>query len=836
MESVIVGIISSLSTAGIFLIIIKYYNNVKNIISDCFSFCAATFGWFKSTSTKLSIETNGTKSINSLNRIVPELNLPELSIEWVKTDDHGKVLLEPGKAIVLLKYDKDNSQNIINTTSAYIQKTLLHNTKPFLDNGIRKAIDFVITRQFLNKTPQKNYIVTLYTESCTDDIDVYEDAFSKTIKVDDEGLFTRVLLREYAIWGNKLIGKTRSKELVEESKAFLDYLFNIASREFDELTPLVFNQKTLKVAILLVAKYETYAEKGIEPYVRRIREGFANGINTFYLLARNDKIEILNRVYGEIISSGNYSLLNGPEVYKDNLGRDNMCYCIEVKSDADLAKTYTRITECIKEESPLEVAIIRVYRDRLLCTFNGVNLVIDRQEISDNQDLRLKSYYCEGMTIEIIPLQVGDGGTVYGSVLKTNSNPRALFDNKYEVGATVTAVVQHADDDFIKLLVKGTTQECIAYRRNLTVSRFSFLHKLFPVGSEFLFVITQIDYLKNKLELKYANKIDPWQEMVHKEGDEVNFCVYNIKDTCIETELPDGAFAIVPYSELSWFESDIENKKNLIKRNSFLSGHIKRINHEQKLIILSCKEKTSPYFSFYDSLPKEKEIVVKIESQNAYGLLGLSADKYKVFIPTSETFIGSNSFKYKIKKEYTVTIKEVDKNGSSFIGTFRPYIEHPLQFVADSFSEGQILSNLRLSKVTEKGTYFLLRGRGNKTAEVLLLNSEVSDNCFFQDSGNLFRDSYTCPMIIKNIDLERSVVLLSIKELTVYNADRIQSLKYGIEYQGRILGKKYDNYYVLLDKIWIEIPVESKSIYKTGDSISVLKASSTSFFDAKDAN
>ena len=90
-------------------------------------------------------------------------------------------------------------------------------------------------------------------------------------------------------------------------------------------------------------------------------------------------------------------------------------------------------------------------------------------------------------------------------------------------------------------------------------------------------------------------------------------------------------------------------------------------------------------------------------------------------------------------------------------------------------------------------------------------------------------------MIIKKIDLERSLVLLSIKELTAYNADRIQSLKYGIEYQGRILGKKYDNYYVLLDKIWIEIPVESKSIYKTGDSISVLKASSTSFFDAKDA-
>ena len=33
--------------------------------------------------------------------------------------------LEPGKAIVLLKYDQDNTQNIINTTSIYIQNTLL---------------------------------------------------------------------------------------------------------------------------------------------------------------------------------------------------------------------------------------------------------------------------------------------------------------------------------------------------------------------------------------------------------------------------------------------------------------------------------------------------------------------------------------------------------------------------------------------------------------------------------------------------------------------------------------------------------------------------------------
>ena len=86
--------------------------------------------------------------------------------------------LEPGKAIVLLKYDQDNTQNIINTTSIYIQNTLLLNSKPYLDRGIIKAIDFAVIREFLRKTPQKNYIVTQYINTCNEDIDRYEDAFN----------------------------------------------------------------------------------------------------------------------------------------------------------------------------------------------------------------------------------------------------------------------------------------------------------------------------------------------------------------------------------------------------------------------------------------------------------------------------------------------------------------------------------------------------------------------------------------------------------------------------------------------------------------------------------
>ena len=87
---------------------------------------------------------------------------------------------------------------------------------------------------------------------------------------------------------------------------------------------------------------------------------------------------------------------------------------------------------------------------------------------------------------------------------------------------------------------------------------------------------------------------------------------------------------------------------------------------------------------------------------------------------------------------------------------------------------------------TEKGVYFVLNAKSNKPTEALLLNSEVTDNCFVTSVESLFKDSFTCPMILKNIDMERNVILLIIKNLICQNDDCIQSHKYGTEYSGTI--------------------------------------------------
>lgn len=835
METFFVSLLTGLSVFGIAIYaVLKYYNNVRNFLSDCISLCARTFGWFKSTSTKLSIETNGTYSINELNRIVPELNLPELSIDWVKSDDHGRVILEPGKAIVLLKYDRDNTQNIINTTASYIKQTLLLNTKPFLDEGIRKALDFAVIRLFLNNTKQKDYIVTKYVDSCREDIDTYGDSFEKVTRVEDEGLLTRLLLREYAVLGNKLVGHTRNAEITTETKSFLDFVHNIAIREFDEQTPLAFNERKMKVAVLLVAKLETYAEAGIEPYVRRIREGFANGINTFYLLARNDKIDILDNVYGQLISTGNYNLINGPEIYKDNNGRDNLCYCIEVKHDAELAKAYQRINQCISEEMKMEVSVTNVHKDEVLCDYQGIPVKISRSEITDNSELHLRNYYISGMTVEVIPLKIVENGRIEASLLNTKSNPKNLVDNNFSVGSIVTAVVQNVDDDFVKLIVKDSSQECVAYRRNLSYSRFEFLHKIFPVGSEYEFKIIDINYIYNCLELRLASLSDPWDNCSLKVGDEIDSIIYNIRDTSFETELNGGMYAIIPYSELSWFKNEIDKEKKRFRRNSTIKAIIKRINKDNRLIILSCKSKDSPYITRFKQMEKQNQIQVSIESADSYGYHGFAEGKYEVFIPSSETYIGENRFKAKVGKSYSVNIIDVGSRGDSFIGSFKPFIEHPLEKFRQKFSEGQPLSHLTASKHIDGGVFFEIIYNKNLKVEAFLPNSEISHSCYIKHLHLLFDNAFSCPLVIKRIDLERNQIILSLKELTRGNVQRLASLRYGTDYSGVVLGNNFSKYSVLLENIWAEVEVESNTRYTIGNKVRVIKASSREFMLSDD--
>lgn len=830
METILSILLPASIVGSIGIAIIKHYDNVRKIIADLLSFFAATFGWFKTKSTQTSIESICQLSINDINATVPELDLPKLSLKWAKKDENGNVVLKPGEAIVLLKYNKDNCQNIINTTSLYVQKTLLPHSKPFMDEGVKKAIDFSVIRKFLNKSNLKNYMLPRLIEENQQDINLYNETFDKVSIIEKEGLFSRILLREFAIWGNKIATEIPKDIHKKESVDLMDFIYNIASREYDELTPLSCVSNNVKVAVLLVAKYETYYEKGIAPYVRRIKEGFSKGITTFYLLARNEKIEILEQVYGELIASGNYILQNGPQIYKDELGRNNICYCIEIKKDGDLAIAYRNVDKAIQEHNTIDINITNVFADKLLGVYNGIKVRIPFSEISADPGLKLKNYYSEGMAVQTIPLSVETKGVIVASLLSTQSEPKSLVDNKYELGGVVDAIVEYADDDFIKLRVKDSNQQAVAFRQGLTYSRFGLLHLLFPIGSEIKCFIKEIDYISNKLILNKLNLQDPWESISYKIGESLDCTIFQIKETVCETELPGDYYAILPFSELSWIDSEIDELKAKIKRNSIQTVRIKKINKDEKIIILSKKNIISDYQSFYDTLkPYEYKVQCEITEKTSYGLIGKINKKYKVFIPDSECHIGDEFYNYKIGKTYPIMVKDVADDKRSLIGSFRPFITPPLQSFSEKYGVGYIFDNLQMTGSFKAGVSFRIKYSKTREARAVLFNSDVSDLCYINNIDKLFENGFTCPLCIKNIDNEKNSVILSLKEILLSNRSRIEEIEWGKVVYGRVLGIKNNNYIVMLEGYWTDALLESDNHLNVGQRVEMIKASSNSF-------
>lgn len=826
----IIGIIVSIIIV-ILIALIPNYNNVRSFLKDVFSFFGGIRPWLKRNRIKSDVESNCRGTIEELNQITPELNLPELSLQWVKKDDDGKVLLEEGKAIVLLSYDRDNIRNIISTTSAYVRKALLPSARNFLSTPVKKAIDYTVIHQFIRKSPSHSVASTAFVAENLDDINQYQDTFNKVSVVDEQGMLNRMLLREYSLWGARIATHLPSPEYAQEATDFLIFLYDLLTREPEEQSKLQFVGKDIKVGVLLVAKIETYTEHGLYPYLRRIREGFASGIRTFYLLARNDKIEILEQVYSELVATGNFVLQNGPKVFKDAKLRDSICYCIEVDAQGSIAKDYKAMSSFIENDQQIEVIVERVRQNELNCLYNLIPVIIPIEEISSTPNIRLFHYYTEGMSITAIPLEYVTQGRVKASVLNTSSNPQKMIDLNYSVGAVVTGVVQEADDMFINLLIKDSSQKAEAYRRDLTYSRHQFLHHLFPVGSEHEFVIIGADYIHNKLKLQLKDLADPWLDINYKPGNKVSFTIYREDEGCFVTELDGGIDAILPFSNLGWIQDEIDEEKKKYKRNQVVEGYVQKVDSVNRVIILALRDKKSPYEDYFLSLSSvNNEVNVLLEYTNGYGIIGKADGKYRVFIPSSETHIDDCLYPYQIGAVHKVKIKEVATDAMSLIGTFKPYIETPLQKFAKKHQVGDVVKVSSQVTISDRYAIYRLHQKGKEIIKASLFIGEFSDYIRVNDLREVLTPLEVHSFVLKQYDYERNKVELSLKQYLSENLkQKRDTLSYDSTYEGIVIGQKGGNYYLIILGLFIEGFMQMQTLYQPGTKVSVGLASNNRF-------
>lgn len=817
------GITGGLLLIILFLLYIIFVktDNVKTIAGWIYQLIAFPLKGFRKKAVKYKVEAPCTKALRKIASELPDIEIPDLNINWVN-EDNLNTILKSGKAIVKLKYENDHTKNIVKATSLYVKEAFLNHTKPYLNIPLKKAIDVSVTKKILLKISknQGNIMSTFIDESSTSEEELLEK-YEQIEEIDDSGLLTRILLRELDLFGKKLHGRIPKNEYKDEADEFLGFVNKISTRDYDDDTPLAFSSKILKVSVVLVAKVETYTKYGLNAYLRRIKLGLSKGIESFYLLARTDSVPILKEVAKQLLNTGNFILINKPKEFIDLQDRIAICYCVRINDDSILANTLKDIGIAIENKTPISGVIQHVGENYLKIDVNGIEGYLRKENLSVIDIVDARKYFKENSFIDAIPLEIQDNGIVEYSLRNTKSDPNHILTSQFEIGKRISGKFSFIEDTFVTIDLGLDKVEGFSFRKDLTYSRFEFLHTLFKIGEEYEFNVLGYNFEKGNIRLKLADLKDPWQNIFYQKNSSIEMTVCKKTKLSFVGEISPGVEAVLPFKELAWFDNIIKQKKSEIRLNSKVECYINNVDKDSRVVFVTLKSKNKNPFIAFANENKSKTFEMIITEINSFGIIGYLANdnSFTIYVPSYETTWNGTNNTYHKGRKYDVQIIGVDKYDSKLLGTFKPFIKHPLSNFESSFGVGQVLKKLTIMDSQKWGLFYKIQHKKTEY-KALLHRSEIADG-FIENCESLKDVLNSIPLCISNIDKEKNQILLSLKDLTNKNSDRINDFKYEDVYDGHIIAKDRRNYIVLIKGAWVVGYLETENRYELGDFVEV---------------
>ncbi len=217
-----------------------------------------------------------------------------IRIKW-RTPEEVMSYVQKNQVIVVLRKSDDLDKNIVEACMAYIPKALLHRSRNIVDQGLLDSIDHYVTQKILSSGEYDsayNFFVKNILDDRMTDSTSFARHYASVGKIDAIGFFTRVLLEEFRRLGEQLYGTLEEINYRDETKRFLGFLRQLASRKpGDDTTPLFFTGKRIKVGIILFARYETLTYRGIDAYLKRIQTDYNRGANRIFLFSYAQRVD-----------------------------------------------------------------------------------------------------------------------------------------------------------------------------------------------------------------------------------------------------------------------------------------------------------------------------------------------------------------------------------------------------------------------------------------------------------------------------------------------------------------------------------------------------------------
>jgi hypothetical protein len=139
-----------LVVVAIILFIIFYDKAEKPIarILDLFSWAG---GSWRRRAVKADIQSNVNSFSQSIDKEIPHIMPYNMKLQFVRGMDRAELLREKNLVLVRIRDRRHDNKNFVHAMLTFCPVGVLPASRPYLDDLLSDAIDFTVTRKFLNK-------------------------------------------------------------------------------------------------------------------------------------------------------------------------------------------------------------------------------------------------------------------------------------------------------------------------------------------------------------------------------------------------------------------------------------------------------------------------------------------------------------------------------------------------------------------------------------------------------------------------------------------------------------------------------------------------------------
>jgi len=280
------------------ILVVFFYDKIEKPIvriHGLFSWVGAS--WRRRT-IKGEIQSNVNSFSQSIDKEVPNTMPYNMKLQFVRDVDRAELLRDKNLVLVRIRDRRHDDKNFVHAMLAFCPVGVLPASRPYLDDSLGDAIDFTVTRKFLNAIQYQGALNYLYKEiieletAQNPDLD---NLCTILDHLDEQGLFTKVVLRELRDFGAKVRSRYPTEAHKEETRQFVEYMDVIAKRATGEECDTQFQGNCISMGFVFIGTSPKIQEAGAAPYLRAVQWKKGMGLERIYIAARDWAISIAER-------------------------------------------------------------------------------------------------------------------------------------------------------------------------------------------------------------------------------------------------------------------------------------------------------------------------------------------------------------------------------------------------------------------------------------------------------------------------------------------------------------------------------------------------------------